>query len=97
MEKMKKYTLLIPLLLSSAVFETSLVTPSFMELEQKTYATFPITKYASITSSTNASYIAVIVEGSRNDGIYISGPALTSVATMTAKTLFNTYFFRFGD
>ncbi len=40
---------------------------------------------AQVTSSTSEDYSAVIEEGSRTDGIYTDGPALTSSSTITAN------------
>ncbi|WP_281166400.1 SH3-like domain-containing protein, partial [Liquorilactobacillus sicerae] len=47
--------------------------------------------YATITSSTAMNQTAQIYEGSRNDGIYTSGPAYTSAATMVANGSASTY------
>ncbi|MDN6968060.1 1,4-beta-N-acetylmuramidase [Oenococcus sp. UCMA 17063] len=90
-KNLKKYQLLIPLLLSSALAETSMIAPSVLVHQQRAYATSTSTNYASITSSTNVSYTAVVVEDNRNDGIYTSGPALTSASTMTASVKASTY------
>lgn len=49
------------------------------------------TDYASIVSKTSINKTATILDSKRNDGVYFSGPALTSASTMTANASGNSY------
>ena len=52
---------------------------------KKTYWIDQRAIYATISSSATNNYAAVIEDSTRNDGVFISGPALTSSSTMSAN------------